>query len=175
MAGRRFAGIRRVVPIAIALGLAVAGPLSAQTSSPGYEELVSLFVDWRAFQRPVRVDGVPDYTAEAMAAQHAGLAEYRRRLAAIDPGRWRIPEKVDYELVRAEMNGLDFDHRVLRPWARNPAFYVMVFPSPTDIPAREGPHVDGAIELWSYELPLAPDRSAELAGRLGTIPPLRIS
>ena len=101
MAGRRFAGIRRVVPIAIALGLAVAGPLSAQTSSPGYEELVSLFVDWRAFQRPVRVDGVPDYTAEAMAAQHAGLAEYRRRLAAIDPGRWRIPEKVDYELVRA--------------------------------------------------------------------------
>ena len=25
------------------------------------------------------------------------------------------------------MNGLDFDHRVLRPWANNPAFYVTVF------------------------------------------------
>jgi hypothetical protein len=175
VAGRRLACLYRVGKaglIALGLVLALDGPVSAQTSSPGYEELVRLFVDWRAFQRPARVDGVPDYTAAAMAAQHAGLADYRRRLAAIDPTGWTIPERVDYELVRAEMNGLDFDHRVLRPWARNPAFYGMVFPSPTDVPAREGPHVDGAIELWTYELPLAPDRSAELARRLGTIPPL---
>jgi len=159
----------------IGLGLVLAlghGRAAAQTSSRGYQDLVRLFDDWRAFQRPVQVDGVPDYTAGAMATQHAGLADYRRRLAAIDPDGWQVPERVDYELVRAEMNGLDFDHRVLRPWARNPAFYVMVFPSPTDVPAREGPHVDGAIELWTYELPLAPDRSAELAERLGTIPPL---
>lgn len=176
MAGRRVAGHGRGGRAArIALGLFLAlGPAraAAQTPSPSYQDLVRLFDDWRAFQRPVRVNGVPDYTTGAMASQHAALADYRRRLAAIDPGSWRIPEKVDYELVRAEMNGLDFDHRVLRPWARNPAFYVMVFPSPTDIPAREGPHVDGAIELWSYELPLAPDRSAELARRLGTIPTL---
>lgn len=168
--GGRVAGIG-----SIALGAVLAlgpGRACAQTESRGYEELVRLFVDWRAFQRAVLVAGVPDYTVGAMAARHAGLADYRRRLATIDPGGWRIPEKVDYELVRAEMNGLDFDHRVLRPWARNPAFYVMVFPSPTDVPAREGPHVDGAIELWTYELPLAPDRSAELAERLGTIPPL---
>ena len=167
--GGRVAGIGL-----IALGVLTLGPdrASAQTASRGYEDLVRLFDDWRAFQRPALVDGVPDYTVGAMAAQQAGLADYRRRLAAIDPGGWRIPERVDYELVRAEMNGLDFDHRVLRPWARNPAFYVMVFPSPTDVPAREGPHVDGTIELWTYELPLLPDRSAELARRLGTIPPL---
>ncbi|HKY59818.1 MAG TPA: DUF885 family protein, partial [Gemmatimonadota bacterium] len=164
---------RWALPIALGLVVAFASaPVSAQPPSAGYEDLVRLFEDWRAFQRPVLVDGVPDYTDEAMAAQHAGLADYRRRLAGIDPRGWRIPERVDHHLVRAEMNGLDFDHRVLRPWARNPAFYVMVFPSPTDVPAREGPHVTGAIELWTYELPLPPDRSAELAGRLGTIPPL---
>lgn len=156
----------------LGLVLALAGRVSAQTPSPGHEDLVRLFHDWRAFQRPVRVDGIPDYTAGAMAAQHAALADYRRRLATIQSEGWRIPEKVDYELVRAEMNGLDFDHRVLRPWARNPAFYVMVFPSPTDVPAREGPHVDGAIELWTYELPETPERSAQLVRRLGTIPPL---
>lgn len=155
--------------VVLALG---AGRASAQTASPGYGDLVRLFDDWRAFQRPPRIDGIPDYSAGAMAAQHARLAEFRRRLAAIDTGGWRIAERVDYELVRAEMNGLDFAHRVLRPWARNPAFYVMVFPSPTDIPAREGPHVDGVIELWAYEWPLAAVRSAELADRLGTIPPL---
>ncbi|HET6340849.1 MAG TPA: DUF885 family protein [Gemmatimonadota bacterium] len=170
MGGHRVAGIALItLGLVLALG---SGAASAQTASRDYEDLVRLFDDWRAFQRPAQVDGVPDYTAEAMAAQHARLADYRRRLAAIDPGEWPIPEKVDYELVRAEMNGLDFDHRVLRPWARNPAFYVMVFPSPTDVPAREGPHVDGVIELWTYPLPLAPDRSAELAERLGTIPPL---
>jgi len=177
MSGRRGVGRGRAAGRAglIALGGVLAlgpGRASAQPPGAGYEDLVRLFDDWRVFQRPVLVDGVPDYTAEAMAARHAGLVDYRRRLAAIDPRGWRIPERVDYQLVRAEMNGLDFDHRVLRPWARNPAFYVMVFPSPTDVPAREGPHVDGVIELWSYELPLTPDRSAELVERLGTIPPL---
>ena len=59
------------------------------TPAPGsrYEDLVALFAEWRAFQRPMLVDGVPDYTAAAMAAQHRALAGMRRRLAAIDPRR----------------------------------------------------------------------------------------
>ena len=48
-----------------------------------------------------------------MAAQHKALAGYQARLAAIDPSGWPIPQQVDYHVVRAEMNGLDFDHRVL--------------------------------------------------------------
>jgi hypothetical protein len=31
---------------------------------------------------------------------------------------------VDLHIVRAEMNGLDFFHRVTRPWARDPVFYL---------------------------------------------------
>src|SRR5580704_12953239 len=134
--------------------------------SDRYADLVSLFADWRAFQRPKLVDGVPDYTAPAMAAQHRELAGYRQRLAAIDPGGWPVNQQVDWHLVRAEMDGLDFDHRVLRPWAANPAFYVTVFAEQSDQPAREGPLAFGAVELWSYAFPLAPDRAGQMAAGL---------
>jgi len=116
---------------------------------------VTLFADWRAFQRPKIVNGVPDYSVPAMAAQYAALSGYRARLAAIDPAGWPIPQQVDYQIVRAEMNGLEFDHRVRRPWATNPAFYVTIFPEESDQPAREGPFTEGGVELWSYTFPLS--------------------
>ena len=112
-----------------------------------YEDLVSLFAGWRSFQKPKLVDGVPDYSAPAMAAQHRELVDWQRRLAAIDPGSWPIGRQVDYHVVRAEMNGLDFDHRVLKPWARNPAFYVTLYTDESDQPAREGPFASGGVEL----------------------------
>jgi hypothetical protein len=147
------------------------GPRAAARSDR-YGDLVSLFADWRAFQKPKLVDGVPDYTAPAMAAQHRELARYQQRLAAIDPAGWSVNQQVDWHLVRAEMNGLDFDHRVLRPWAANPAFYVTVFAEQSDQPAREGPLAYGAVELWSYAFPLAPDRAGQMAAGLRAIPPL---
>ncbi|MFC1661707.1 DUF885 family protein [Gemmatimonadota bacterium] len=152
-------------------------PTGAETSvvpSPtvAYEDLVALYQEWRAFQRPQFVDGVPDYSPEAMARQHRELAEYQARLAALDTSDWSVAQQVDHHLVKAEMNGLDFDHRVLRPWARNPAFYMMVFTAQSDVPAHEGPVLHGWIDLWTYEYPLSPDAAAELTARLGTIPEL---
>jgi hypothetical protein len=137
-----------------------------------YADLVSLFSEWRAFQKPKLVDGVPDYTASAMAAQHRELADYQRRLAAIDSSAWPVSQQVDWQIVRAEMNGLDFDHRVIRPWANNPAFYVSIFPSQSDQPAREGHFASGAIELWSYEFPLTAERAARLDAAIRAIPAL---
>jgi len=116
-----------------------------------YQDLVTFFTDWRSFQRPKLVDGVPDYSAAAMSAQATELEEWQRRLAAFDTTGWSIPQQVDYHVVRAELNGLDFDHRVLQPWARNPAFYVTVFWDPSDQPAREGPLAYGAVELWKQQ------------------------
>ncbi len=139
------------------------GAASASPASPanaGYEDLVSFFKDWRAFQKPKLVSGVPDYGAAAMAAQQRELEAYKKRLAAIDPSAWPIPQQVDYSIVRAELAGLDFDHRVLKPWANNPAFYVTVFPEESDQPAREGPFAVGAVELWSYEFPLSAESGA---------------
>ncbi|HEX9729694.1 MAG TPA: DUF885 family protein [Gemmatimonadales bacterium] len=145
----------------------------AQTVTPSrYDDLLTLFEQWRDFQRPATVDGVPDYTAAAMATQQRGLAEYQRRLAAFDTMGWTTAQQVDLHVLRAEMNGLDFDHRVLRPWARNPAFYLTVFWNQSDQPAREGHQARGSIELWQYAYPLSTPRAAELRAALRTIPVL---
>ena len=145
---------------------------SEVTTSTSYDDLVALFEEWREFERPEFADGVPDYTAGAMAAQRRELATYQRRLDAIDPSGWPIEQQIDHRLVRAEMNGLDFDHRVRRPWANNPAFYTMIFTAQSDVPAHEGPVIHGWVDLWTYDYALSADDAAELAGRIGTIPAL---
>lgn len=142
------------------------------SAASGYDTLVSLFAEWRTFQRPRLVNGVPDYGAAAMAAQHRELAAWQRRLNAIDRTGWSVPQQVDWHVVRAEMNGLDFDHRVLRPWANNPAFYVTVFPDQSDQPAREGPLAAGAVELWKYTFPLSEQAAGEVARGIRAIPGL---
>lgn len=160
--------------------LAALAVLTACTSSPPpsppsgttHDDLVALFNEWRAFQQPKRVDGVPDYTASAMTTQQRELPVLQARLAAMDTTGWTIPHQVDYHIVRAEMNGLDFDHRVRRPWANNPAFYVTAFAEESDQPAREGPFAEGAVELWSYADPLSPDAVARIDSGLGIIPAL---
>jgi uncharacterized protein (DUF885 family) len=144
----------------------------AATSASSHADLIAFFHEWREFQAPKRIDGVPDYSADAMAAQHRELADYQARLAAFDTTGWSVAEQIDVHVIRAEMNGLDFDHRVLRPWARNPAFYMMIFTAQSDVPAHEGPVVHGWIDTWTYDYPLAPGDAAELAMRFGTIPAL---
>ncbi len=143
-----------------------------ERQSTRYEDLVKLFEEWRAFQKPQLVDGIPDYSAKAMTAQHRELAAYQRRLASIDTTGWAVTQRVDYHLVKAEMNGLDFDHRVRQPWVRDPAFYVTIFPEQSDVPAREGPVIHSAIDLWIYPFPLSPQHATELAAQIRAIPKL---
>ncbi len=164
---------RRVAVVApVALLLQGAPALAGAGTSEGYETLVSLFGEWRAFQQPSLRDGVPDYTLAAMKEQHRRLPEMRSRLLAIDTSRWPVAQRVDWELVRAEMNGLDFDQRVLRPWARDPAFYATLVESESDTPLREGPALAGEIELWRYSFPLPAAEVAPFQARLRAIPRL---
>jgi Bacterial protein of unknown function (DUF885) len=137
-----------------------------------YSDLLTLFSEWRAFQRPQLTGGVPDYRPAAMEAQRKALPAWQARLNDLDPSGWTVPQQVDLRLVRAEMSGLDFDHRVLRPWERNPAFYVTIYPDQSDQPAREGPFAHGGIDLWKYSFPLSAEKAAELNQRLAVIPPL---
>jgi len=155
-----------------ASGAATDRAAAQSTRSTRYDDLISLFAEWRTFQRPTLVNAVPDYSTAAMAAQHKALPRYQSRLAAIDPSGWPIPQQADYHVVRAEMNGLDFDHRVLRPWANNPAFYVTIFPSESDQPAREGPFAYGAVELWSYRFPLSAGDAEAIAAGVRAVPAL---
>ncbi len=169
---------RAVCKLMLLVGLFVFVVLCSTRSDAGenkpsadYDNLVALFEDWRAFQKPPLVDGVFDYSAAAMAKQQRELAAYQKRLAAIDTSGWPVSQRVDYHLVKAEMNGLDFDHRVRKPWVNNPAFYVMIFPEQSDTPAREGPVIHGAIELWTYKFPLTAQQAAELSAQIRAIPP----
>jgi hypothetical protein len=107
-----------------------------------------------------------------MASQQRALAALRKRFDAMDPSGWPIPQQVDYHVVRAEMNGLDFDHRVRKPWANNPAFYVTVFLEESDQPNREGPFAEGAVEVWSYAFPLSAQDAARMSAGLRAIPGL---
>jgi len=152
-----------VVPV---LGAAPAIP------ADDYGTLVQLFEDWREFEAPTLVDGVPDYSADAMAAQGRDLLQYKAQLEAIDTAAWPLPQQIDWHLLRAEMNGLDFDHRVRQPWANNPAFYVMMYTAESDVPAHEGPVVHTWIDTWLYEYPLSASDASELAERFSIVPAL---
>jgi uncharacterized protein DUF885 len=143
-----------------------------QQKKSSFADLTKFFAEWRAFQRPQLNDGVPDYSARAMSAQHRELPAFQRRLADMATGDWPISEQVDWHIVRAEMNGLDFDHRMLKPWANNPGFYVTVFFDRSDQPAREGPHAYGAVEIWKYAFPLRAEQAAEIGAAMRIIPRL---
>ncbi len=162
--------------LSIVVGSTVAtsacGPPIPADRGGTHDGLVRLFEEWREFERPEFIDGVPDYGVAAMSSQHAELPDWLARLEALDPDRWRVAEQIDWHLVRAEMNGLDFDHRVRRPWARDPAFYVMIYEAESDVPAHEGPVIHGWIDLWTYGYPLSSADADELARRIGTIPEL---
>jgi hypothetical protein len=145
---------------------------SAFADSPGYEDLQQLFADWRTFESPPLLNGAPDYTAGRFAAREAGFEALRKRLASFDTGDWPVPQQVDWHLVRAEMNGYDFNRRVLRPWARDPAFYDTVWTYRSDVPAHEGPAHHALVELWTYEFPLSEDEKRRLTTELRVIPPL---
>ncbi len=156
----------------VAIGfLLVASPVRAEPG-PGYTELLALFADWRAFESPPLLDGAPDYTESRFSAREAAFESLRDRLGAFEIADWPVSQQVDWHLVRAEMNGYDFNRRVLRPWARDPAFYQSIWTYRSDVPAHEGPTHHAVVELWTYEFPLTPSEEARLARELAVIPPL---
>ncbi len=131
-----------------------------------YDELVALFKEWREFQHPEMINGVPDYSLAAMKKQHAALKDWQARLSAFDTTGWPVKDQVDWYLVWAEMNGLDFDHRVVRPWEKDPAFYVWFYLHPSDVPEREGPNIYGAVDMQLIRQPLSTTEAVDIAIRL---------
>jgi len=174
----RYHLIARRLAAGVFMMVSIAGEATAATPEsrpPGkYQDLLTLFGEWRAFERPPPRDGAPDYTAGTCTRRQQELKTYQARLTAIDPHAWPVDQQVDYQLVRAEMNGLDFDFRVLQPWARDPAFYKSVYTEQSDTPAHEGPSHHAIVELWTYSFPLTPDSQRKLSAELRAIPPLLV-
>lgn len=140
------------------------------SSSNLYEDLVSLFKEWRSFEAPPLRDGAPDYTAATFEKRWPTFKNLQARLNAIDYQAWPVAQQVDWYIVWAEMNGYDFNHRVLKPWERDPAFYKCLWEYRSDVPGHEGPTNHGTTEIWTYEFPLSESERERLLGDLQIIP-----
>ncbi len=138
----------------------------------GYDDLLELFAEWREFESPPLRDGAPDYTAATFEKRQGAFQALRQKLDSFDIEGWPVERRVDWHLVRAEMNGFDFNHRVLRPWARDPAFYQSIWIHRSDVPAHEGPTHHAVTEFWKYRLPLSAADERRLLEDLRVIPPL---
>lgn len=141
-------------------------------SSNKYEDLVSLFHEWRAFEDPPKLDGAPDYTATTFEKRWPEFKQLQARLIAIDTSGWDVPQQVDWMIVWAEMNGYDFNYRILKPWQRDPAYYKCLWMARSDVPAHEGPTNHGTTEIWTYDFPLTADTKSKLLADLTVIPAL---
>jgi len=168
---KKLASVQRILIVIIALlgfqlGIGQASPLN------NYDELVNLFKEWRAFETPPLKDGAPDYTAETFEKRWPEFKELQAKLLAMDVSDWPVEQQVDWNIVKAEMNGYDFNQRVLKPWVRDPAYYKSLWMSRSDVPAHEGPTHHGTTEIWTYEFPLDKTEKARFLGDLSIIPSL---
>ena len=137
-----------------------------------FSDLVSLFHSWREFEKPPLLDGAPDYTKATFEKRWPEFEELQNQLYAIDTTDWPINEKVDWMIVWAEMNGYDFNHNILKPWERDPAYYKSLWTYRSDVPAHEGPTHHGTTEIWTYDFPLSESEKARLISDLKVIPSL---
>ena len=137
-----------------------------------YQKLVELFSDWREFESPPLLNGAPNYTTDRFKEDRKAFRVLQKRLNKINIDRWPVPQQTDWHIVQAEMNGYDFNYRVLKPWERDPAFYQTIWTYKSDVPAHEGPTNHAVLELWTYSFPLTQDEQRRLAKELRVIPPL---
>ncbi len=142
-------------------------------SSSDFSELEQLFTEWRAFEVAPLHELAPDYRLATFEQRRPQWAQYKTRLLALDKSTWTIPQQIDWFVVLAELNGYDFNDRVLKPWARDPAFYKQVWTYKSDVPAHEGPTPHFVTELWSYEFPLSAAEQTRLNNDLARIKPLQ--
>lgn len=115
----------------------VSEPAAQQSGSPGEwspvklpgpdehpKELMAIAEEVRALRALSVTKGTVQDFAATVAGQKAELPGVRQRLGAISTEGWSVHSKVDYLLLRSELDALEFNLRVWRPTTRNPSFYV---------------------------------------------------
>ena len=137
-----------------------------------YQTLLNLFNEWRIFERPPILNGAPDYSKERFNRDYDKFSSLKYRLNEIDIQKWPVEYQIDWFVVKAELNGYDFNYKVLKPWERDPAFYQSVWMYESDVPAHEGPTNHGTLEFWSYKFPLDKENRKKIKTELKVIPSL---
>jgi hypothetical protein len=136
-----------------------------------YHSLQSLFKEWREFEVPPLANAAPDYTASTFRKRLSKFKALQNKLNHIDTAGWQVKQKIDWQIVQSEMNGFDFNYRILKPWERDPAFYKLIWTERSDVPAHEGPTPHYTTELWKYSFPLSENNKKNLITSLNRIKP----
>ncbi|MFZ9662027.1 MAG: hypothetical protein ACO29O_09130 [Chitinophagaceae bacterium] len=144
----------------------------SHSSSNIHQKIVTFFQEWRKFEKPPIRNGAPDYTLATFERRWPVFKNLQKKFLAIDTTGWSIDEQVDWHVIWAEMNGYDFNHRILKPWQRDPAFYKTIWTERSDVPAHEGPTHHMVVDLWKYHFPLVGDERQKLIKELQVIRPL---
>ncbi len=120
-----------------------------------WDRLFQLHRDYLSLRDAGTKDAVYDFSSAAVGARMARLRDLQNRLRATDPSAWSTNKKVDWVLVRTELNDLEFRYRVVRPWSRDASFYLDFFSS-----------------LPYTEVPVPPDKLDEFRANLRAVPEL---
>ncbi len=147
--------------LAALMALCLATTAHAQV---GYDDLVELHEDLRAYMVPAFTSAVvldsgarvgETYADDLMQRKLAGLATFEQRLDAMPVHDWARAQQVDYLAVRSILNGYRFNLQVLRPWKRDPGFYL-----------------DPLMRVAFAEVPASGDDLADLRRQLAAVPPM---
>lgn len=144
----------------LATGCALEDARNRTASAPGvaagsYDDLVTLHAEVEELLDEGDFDGDPDHAARRIEA----LETLRARLFTLAPDAWPVDRRVDWLLVRSRLDSALFLHRVLRPWARDPGFYVdrLMRPTFVELPLDEA-GTEALLERLA-DVPAALDRA----------------
>lgn len=150
--------------VAVLVLLLIGSPqVAAQTGPSHPSALVQLAKEFRAWRSQTSSE-ITDYGARVV-AQRKGLVDFQRRLQALPADSWAVHAKVDYLVLRSEMDDLDFDLRVIRQVSRNPDFYV------TEAVRAVTQHIGGRYQTGpGVTVPYEEERAAAIVAALEATP-----
>ena len=155
-----------ILLVSLPAGLKAQGEAWSPVDIPGPDEhpaeLIQLTEEFRTILG--WGSGAPDY-AGTVGRQKEKLPEFRARLEALDTSDWSVHEKIDYLLLRSEMDRLEFDLYVWRQTSRNPSFYV------AQAIRNVSRHLTGGIRMYVPELmPYTKERAQTILQALADTP-----
>lgn len=116
-----------------------------------YQDLVELFDEFLAFRNSA--DAGADFSADAVAQRRQQMQQFQARIEDLNVVSWDQAKQVDYLAARSRFDQYDFNLQRIRPWARDPGFYV-----------------DRMLRVTFTELPVTGEQREEFLDRIRAIP-----
>jgi hypothetical protein len=138
--------LKRVLPVLLATALlctSLATPVPARAAidaipagQGSYQDLVALFDEFLAYRDSGGAGA--DYSAAVVAQRREQMQQFQARIDDMNVVSWGQARQVDYLAVRSRLNQYDFNLQRIRPWARDPGFYVdkMLWVTFTELPVE---------------------------------------